>query len=316
MLDEDLNINNVGTETIYQLIKQKLEKNRKDNEILIDQNFMIQNSFGLCKEEIRNAIKYIPFNEKANWNYSTFSTSLNENNIEYPEILSNSWTATNININNGIDITNKIFECEESINYKIVNNFIKANVLLSGDGMFWIFLHSNHQFDENTIVILFEKIDYTQRVTMSLGSFINLNYINSPSEYKRNKFCIFQRQQLIKNYKKKNKNERDKYEMKDSCLIKITIIDEGFEKIKIKASLNEGEEDNELIGKIFNPVANFDNLEQISLSSNDDDKNYRVMIAGNGACCKVNSFYCETKLKNIIENKLEMGEGCQCCIIT
>ena len=49
--------------------------------------------------------------------------------------------------------------------------------------------------------------------------------------------------------------------MKDSCLIKITIIDEGFEKIKINANLNEGEEDNELIGKIFNPVANFDNLE-------------------------------------------------------
>ena len=43
-----------------------------------------------------------------------------------------------------MDITNKIFECEETIDYRLVNNIIKANVLLKGDGMFWIFLHLNH----------------------------------------------------------------------------------------------------------------------------------------------------------------------------
>ena len=318
MSEKDSKADNLSLEKIYQLIKQKLAKYQKDNELLIEQNFSNQNNFGFLKEEIINAIKYIPFNEKTNWNYSTFSTSINENDIEYPEILSNSWTATNINISNGIDITNKIFECEEGINYKIVNNFIKTNVLLVGDGMFWIFLHSNHKFDDNTIAILFEKKDYSQKVSMSIGSFINLNYICSSTDYKGNNFYIFQKQQLIRNYNNKNKNkkerDKDKYDIKDICLIKITIIDEGYEKIKIIAKLNDGEEDNELIGKIYNPVAYIDNSEQNSDRSN-EDKNYRVMIAGNGTSCKVNSFYCETKLKNIFENKVEIAEGCQCCEI-
>ena len=320
MTDKDSQTENLSIERIYQLIKQKLEDKKKDNELLIDQNFFNQNNFSFYKDEIKNSVKYIPFNEKTNWNYSTFSTSINERDIEFPEILSNSWTAINININNGMDITNKIFECEETINYKIVNNFIKANILLEGDGMFWIFLHSNHKFDDNTIAILFEKKDYSQKVFMCIGSFINSNYINSSKNSKGNNFHIFQKQQLIKNYNDKAKNkketDKDKYQIKDSCLIKITIIDEGYEMIKIISKLNDGEEDNELIGRMHNPVAYFDNSDQYSVSSNNADKNYRVMIAGNGTSCKINSFYCETKLKNIFENKVDMGEVCQCCEIS
>ena len=221
-----------------------------------------------------------------------------------------------VNSDNGFDITNKIFECEESINYKIVNNLIKANVLLEGDGMFWIFLHLNHVFDDNTIVILFSKKEYTQRVTMSLCSFINFDYIKFSKE-KGNNFFIFQKQQLIKSYNKpKNKKEADKYELKDSCLIKITILDEGYEKIKINAKFNDGEEDNEMIGNLYNPVANIDNFDQKSTSNiNEDKSNYRVMISGNGTGYKINNFHCETKLKNYFENKIGNDEVCQCCEI-
>ena len=215
-----------------------------------------------------------------------------------------------------MDITNKIFECEETINYRLVNNIIKANVLLKGDGMLWIFLHLNHKFTDKTIVILFSKKEYSQRVEMSLGSFIKSDYINTSIE-KGNNFFIFQKQQLIKSYKRnKNTKEIDNYEKDDSCLIKITIIDEGYNEIKIISKLNNGEENNELIGKFYEPVTNLDNFDTNSIKNNDEENNYRVMVAGNGLFCKINNFYCETKLKNYFENnRNEAGVICQCCQI-
>ena len=315
MSDLDLSLNNFGVESIYYLLRKKNNKIIKENELLNSQNLLNQNNFGLSKEDLKNAIKYIPFNEKSNWDYSTFSTSFNKYNLEFPEILSNTWTPININIDNGIDITNKIFVCEETIDYRIVDNLIKSNVLLNGDGMFWVFLHLDHIFDENTVIILFSKVEFSQRVAMSFGSFINLDYINSPDK-KGDNFFIFQKQQLIKNYKNpKNKKEKDIFENKDSCLIKISIIDEGYDKIKIIAKLNDGEVENELIARIYNQVTKFDNFDQNSIS-NGEGINYRVMIAGSGASCKVNNFYCETKLKNYFEkNRFEIGEGCGCCEI-
>lgn len=315
MSDLDLSIDNLGVESIYSLLRKKINENEKDNELLKDHNLINQNNFVISKEDLKNAIKYIPFNEKSNWDYSTFSTSFNKNNLEFPEILSNIWTPTIINTDNGIDITNKIFVSEETIDYRMVNSIIKSNVLLNGNSMFWIFLHLDHEFDENTVVILFSKKEYSQRVVMSFGSFIKLDYIK-PAEKKGDNFFIFQKQQLIKSFKKpKNKIGNDIYETKDSCLIKIAIIDEGYDKIKIIAKLNDGEEENELIARIYNQIANLDNLDQNSISSK-EGKNYRVMISGSGTCCKVNNFYCETKLKNYLErNRLEMLEGCQCCEI-
>ena len=314
MSEIDLSTENTDIEAIYYLLRKNAKKNQKDNDLLLEQFIFNQNNTNFNKEEIKQAVKYIPFSEKSNWSYSSFSIQINKNNVEYPEILSNAWTPICPNADNGMDITYKIFECEESINYKLVNNLIKANVVLQGDSMFWIFLRlSNHKFDDKTVVILFSKKNYKQRVSMSLGSFVNLNYIKN-SENKGNNFFLFQKQQLIKSYKiPKNNAEKDVYEMNDKCLIKITVYDEGFDKIKIVAKLNDGEEENELIGRIYQQVASFDAFEQSNTNTDADDKNFRVMIAGNGTSCKVNSFFCETKLKNYIGNNRNETEGCECC---
>ena len=315
-MSEELSEDNINLEVIYSILRKNTKKTQKNNEILVDQYFFNQNNFELYKEEIKNSLKYISFNEKSNWSYSTFSTSINNHNIEFPEILSNTWTSTIPNVDNGMDITNKIFICEERINYKIVNNLIKANILLKGDSMFWIFLHSNGVFDDKTIVILFSKKEFTQRVSMSLGCFVNLDLIDNTTK-KENNFYLFQKQQLIKSYEIQQKyKENDKYERNDTCLIKITIIDEGFDKIKIKSKLNDGEEENELIGRIFKQVASLDNIEQSNTNTDDEDKNYRVMIAGNGSSCKVINFFCETSLKKYIgNNNFGMRDGCDCCEI-
>ena len=307
MLENNNEKDNRDLETIYSILRNNV-KNQKVNEILEEQ------FSELNKKQLKNYIKYIPFNEKANWSYSDFSTTINKNNIEYPEILNNEWNLICPNVDNGMEITNKIFVSEENINYKIVNNLIKANILLQGDGMFWIFLHCNHTFDGKTIVILFSKKKFCRRVTMSLGSFVKYDNLNN-SEEKGNNFFIFQKQQLIKSYKiQKYPKENDKFEMNDTCLIKIKIKDEGFDTIKINAKLNDGEEENELIGRIYEQVAIFDSLEQIN--KDDEEKSYRIMIAGNGQSCKVNNFFCETSLKKNIENyNPDMVEGCECCEI-
>ena len=314
MSDIDLSTENTDIEAIYYILRKNAKKCQKDNDLFLEKFIFNQNNSNYNKEEIKQAIKYIPFNEKSNWSYSSFATEINKNNVEYPEILSNSWTAICPNVDNGMDISFKIFECEESINYKLVNNLIKANVVLEGESMFWIFLHiNNHKFDDKTVVILFSKKEYTQRVFMSLGSFVNLDYIKS-SENKGNNFFLFQKQQMIKSYKiPKTTGEEDKYEINDKCLVKITIYDEGFDKIKVVAKLNDGEEENELIGRICKQVASFDSYEQSNTNTDAEDKNYRVMIAGNGKSCKVNSFFCETNLKNYIGNNRNETEGCECC---
>ena len=95
----------------------------------------------------------------------------------------------------------------------------------------------------------------------------------------------------------------DKYEKDDSCLIKINIIDEGYNEIKIISNLNNGEEVNILIGKMYKSIANLYNFD-FSIKGNEKE-NYRVMIAGNGMFCQVNNFYCEKKVKNYIGNNKE-----------
>ena len=121
---------------------------------------------------------------------------------------------------------------------------------------------------------------------------------------------------MIKSYKiPKNNNVDDNYESGDKCLVKITIYDEGYDKIKIVAKLNDGEEENELIGRICKQVACFDSFEQSNTNTDAEDKNYRVMIAGNGNNCKVNSFFCETNLKSYIGSNRNETEGCECCEI-
>ncbi len=94
----------------------------------------------------------------------------------------------------------------------------------------------------------------------------------------------------------------------------MTITDKGYDTIKINAKLNDGEEDNELIGNNYKQVVNIQNSGLNSIINNEN--NYRVMIAGNGAYCKINNFYCETIAKRFIDNnKVEIGEGCDCCKI-
>ena len=320
----NLDIKDLDSEELYQLIKTQI-KNQNENSNIKKSGTQ---DYTHTQEEIYCAKKFISFdkNNLSEWVSSSFDTYLNEKKILSPEINGNWGTEIMTQKRAGTEIQNLIFCSNEGINYKIVNNTLKSTVILKGDSDYWIFLHSKGKLDDETIVILFSKTEFSDIVYMSLGLFIKSNdnddnEENNDSTNNKFYFRIFQTMQLIRSY---NRNQTDnyKYESSDSCLIKILVLDEGKESIKVSAWLNEGDAENILIGNFYKQVFfNYGHEKRLKISSTfeSNNKNYKVMIAGSGAQCKVTQFSCETSFKD----NYEYIEGCKqgfnscnyCCIV-
>ena len=300
----------LDSEELYKIIQEKIKKT-------------ISQDYTYTQEEIYCAKKIITFdnNSTNKWISSSFESYLNEINMLSPEIKGKwgAWEKTQKRP--GIDISNLIFLSNEDINYKIVNNILKSTVILKGDSEYWIFLHSKGKFNEETVAILFSKAEWSESVFMSIGIFINSENEDNNNEDSENKyfFRIFQTTQLVRSY---NINDNDnKNESNDSSsMIKIVIVDEGNEKIKVSAWINGGEAENKLIGNFCRPVNLNNDDKDIRTSSTFEllNKNYKVMIAGSGQSCKVTQFSCETNFKENVDyfNGCKDGfNNCNCCYI-
>jgi hypothetical protein len=67
---------------------------------------------------------------------------------------------------------------------------IKCCISLKGDSTCWIFNRANDYFDEYTLAIKLEKIEHSQKVFVSLGTFVK--------DYQNNLiFKVFTREQLV-----------------------------------------------------------------------------------------------------------------------
>ena len=120
----------------------------------------------------QRVVKFSPDNNQ--WVYTTFSTLLNKKTKEEsPLIVNDTWSESNAKASNGIELRNLIFQTEETFNYYITYNKIKANVILKNDSSFWIFLHSQNSFSERTATIHFSKEEFSQRIFISFGIFYN-----------------------------------------------------------------------------------------------------------------------------------------------
>jgi hypothetical protein len=334
----------LDSEELYQLIKEKI-KNYRENSKKIKKT--ISQDYTYTQEEIYCAKKIITFdnNTTDKWISSSFESYLNENNMLTPEIKGKWGTWEKTQKRPGIDISNLIFLSNEDINYKLVNNILKSTVILKGDSEYWIFLHSKGRFNEETIAILFSKAEWSDSVFMSIGIFINSdnednynnnnedNNNNNEDNNKNNKdnnnneddennnskysFRIFQTTQLFRSY---NIYDNDnKYESNDSSsMIKILIVDEGNEKIKVSAWINGGEAENVLIANFCKQINLNNENKEIKNSSTFElfNQNYKVMIAGSGQYCKVTQFSCETNFKENIDYFSGCNQGfnnCNCC---
>ena len=319
----NVNIKDLDSEELYQLIKSKIKQQNENSHI----KKTTTQDYTYTQDEIYCAKKCINFDNNSlnNWLSSPFDTYSNEKNILSPQIKGKWGSGMTVQKRTGTEICNLIFRSNEDINYKIVNNTLKSTVVLKGESDFWIFLHCKEKFDDETIVILFSKIEFSEVVNMSLGLFIKTNDGNNDidDDYNDNKFSfrIFHTMQLIKSYNTNpNASINSKYENSDSCMVKIIVIDEGNEYIKVSAWVNEGDAENHLNGNFCKQVIFNDSQDKIKNSSNFDlnNKNYKVMIAGSGAHCKITHFSCETNFKDNIDyvNGCKQGfNSCNCCLI-
>lgn len=316
---------NLDSEELYQILKNQIKKenaNYKKFKKLLSQDYTY------TQEDIYCAKKFISFeyNKLKDWVSSSFESNLNDKNILSPHIKGRWGTGEKNQKRTSIDISNLIFLSNEDINYQIVNNSLKSTFILKGESEFWIFLHTKGNFNEETIVILFSKTEFSETVFMSLGLFVksdnsnNIIYEESENNDEYN-FRILKTMQLIKSYNNNYEFNMNKYESSDSCMIKVLVNDEGNENIKVSAWINDGDAENKLVGDFYKQIILKKN-EQVGVKPSStfefDNKNYKVMIAGSGQQCKVTQFSCETNFKenlDYIDGCKQGLNSCNCCYI-
>ena len=313
----------LDSEELYQIIRNQIKyekENCKKFKKLLSQDYTY------TQEDIYCAKKFISFeyNKLSEWVSSTFESNLNEKNILSPQITGKWGTAVKSQRRTSIDISNLIYLSNEDINYKIVNNTLKSTFILKGESEFWIFLHSKGNFNDETIVILFSKIEFSETVFMSLGLFVKSNNNNNIYDDNENNneytFRVLKTIQLVRSYNINENKYNNKYESSDSCMIKIVVIDEGNENIKVSAWINDGDAENKLFGNFYKQVLvkNYDNIGVKASSTFEfDNKCYKVMIAGSGQQCKLKQFSCYSyyKTKYAPAELLNEGKACNCCNI-
>ena len=311
------NLIDINSEELYQIIKNKIKDKFETNQKIKKTS---PHEYIYTQEEIFCSKKFISFdnNNLNEWQSAPFGVDFNRKKILSPKI-KDIWSSYELNQRrSGIEIQDRIFCSKESINYKIVNNNLKSSFILKGESDFWIFLHTKGKLEDETVVILFSKCQFSSIVFMSLGIFIK-NEDSVEDEDKKYFFRIFQTLQLVETYDK-DYIKNTKYESADSCLIKINVIDEGNETIKISAWINEGNAENKLVGNFCKPVVFNNGNKNDSINSAFDiiSDNYKIMFAGSGHSCELIRFYCEIDYKEINEYFTGCKQGfdsCNCCSI-
>lgn len=270
----------IDMERIYINLKSSSEKIK---EKIISKNKKL---FKTKSKNKNDQIKYLKTTSifpslNINYSFQKFSTYNNQFYTECPLISSKEENFEIFsNINEKIEITNKIYDINQRINYYKLNNKIKIQFELEGDSKFWLFLHCEENFNEKTAIIIISKENY-DRSYISFGIFLdknenNNNIINSIDNIDINNinknyvFIELKKQELVeentaKEIKEKNKinNEINNNEIIDDdiyqtkFLYDLDIIDDGIQ-ILCSVKLNRGGGDNDTVGDFFYPV--FENI--------------------------------------------------------
>lgn len=306
------------SEELYKKLKTQINNEKEKSKQF---KKMLSQDYTYTQEDIYCAKKFISFeyNKLNDWVSASFESNLNEKNILSPVITGKWGTGEKSQKRTSIDLSNLIFLSKEDINYKLVNNIIKSTFILKAESEFWLFLHTKGDFNDETIVIMFSKAEFTENVFMSLGLFVRSK--NNDKGDVNYCFRILKTLQLIRSYNNID-DIMNKYESSDSCMIKIIVNDEGNENIKVSAWINDGDAENILEGNFYKPVTLKQNDNNIgvknSITLDFDNNNYKIMIAGSGQQCKVTQFSCETNFKenlDYIDGCKQGLNSCNCCFI-
>jgi len=264
----------------------------------------------MCEKEGNSMIleefnKITAFNEINNdqvcdWEWSTFDSDIIFN--EETPIIKTSWSVSDIkSYSKGIELRGLIFRSPTLIiNGQIID--INITFVLKGESSCWIFNRVMDYFDEYSVIMRVDKEDKSQKLFISLGSFVRDSQNNLV-------FKIFCKQQLIDYSKIKNKM----YVKGDLCKINLSLIDTTEEKVFIKVYVNDSKTENSISSEIFLPLKD----------------NRRVMVAGSGEMCSIKSVV--AKLNNTTIEKIggikdyasvnpnsaitPERKNCDCCLI-
>jgi hypothetical protein len=211
---------------------------------------------------------------------------------EFPIIKNSNWEEFE-NKEKEIKLNNKILSSKQGINYEISNNETRLIFTLKGKSEIWCFLRTEKNFDEFTVVIKVSKVENSQRIFISLGTFINDN--NGILILK-----IFSKEQLIDKSQVKNET----YIQNDISLIKLCINDTGDENLTCNIFINDSLEENNITSTFFLPV--------------NEEKS--LMIAGIGECILKNiisHIMAKEKLNDFRNSTFLSGQrnSCNCCNI-
>ena len=183
----------IDSENLF--INMKLS-NERIKEKIIAKNILLN------KKELKSKIKkdQINYLKKTNvfpannkyWTYAKFSTYINNYITECPHNISEkeeNYIKNELNQNSNIDITNYIYQLNQSINYYKLNNIIRAKIELTEESKFWIFLHCEEKnYNYKTVVIIVTRENYNRNY-ISLGTFVENDEINkernNKNDYKK-----------------------------------------------------------------------------------------------------------------------------------
>jgi hypothetical protein len=72
----------------------------------------------------------------------------------------------------GINITSNIYRSIQTLNMETLSVEINVGCFLIGDSSCWLFNRVENYFDEETFVIKLEKIEKSQKIFASFGTFV------------------------------------------------------------------------------------------------------------------------------------------------
>ena len=265
----------------------------------------------------------ITLNDKIYWDYTSFDYDYFGGD-ETP-LIDLSWdiypNLDNYSPSKGIELRNIILRSGITFNLENCGLELTTNFILKGDACCWIFTRSNIDIsEENDInsnivyskeelnkqallnkyssIIKISKEDKTQKCFISMGTFIN-------DDCGRRIYKTFLRRQLINSssnfYLFKNLEIKNKVNIEnDVSYFKVQVMDAGLEKISLNILLNDSIEHDIIEGNFYLPVK----------------KKSRIMIAGSGQSCIVNTLICKPFVKDFLYPDFGAErKNCDCCLL-
>ena len=302
-----------GSRDLLQRLKDDIKESVESNMPNDIEKLDILTSMEKHKDELSTAKKKLSFgSDMESWIYATFGTEISsKREIEYP-IIKGEWGQSKALKSSEIEIRNLIFQNEENINYKLVNLRIKAAISLNS-GQFWVFLRANNKFTKNIPVVFVDKEEGSDRINLNLGTFLEVYENNVKKLY----FHVFCKEQIVKDYKVQNTSSNIGNAEHETERIKLIIEDDGSDTIRASAKFYNGKVDNDIKGSFFMPYNHHKETDDMSNGSN-IMSSHKVMIAGTGVKCQINSFIIETYFKDdfkMLDLEKDISADAECCLI-